>query len=199
MGQQMPREPRQHSHGPNADTKQVCVVCKTVCSSLEELVEHVHSHGKPKPPESAPETTVTFECSHCGKLCNTKAQLLIHQRIHTGERPFVCPSCPKSFRYRQNLKEHMNSHQGNRPYACDQCDKRFVFSANLSTHKLTHGESKGRCRFCNKSFRSNVRLQSHEAAHLTEANESSVPTEVVTTVAIDGQGESYLVISMEDD
>lgn len=111
---------QQEAHGPDADTEQICVVCKLACPTLEDLVEHVQTHGKPKAPETAqlvsqtnePQSVVTFECSDCGKFCNTKAQLMIHQRIHTGERPFVCPHCAKTFRYRQNLKEHLNSHQG---------------------------------------------------------------------------------------
>lgn len=74
------------------------------------------------------------------------------------------------------------------------------------------GESKGRCRFCNKSFRSNVRLQAHEAMHLADGQErddeedrilhcdpgDGTAPEAVTTVAIDGQGDSYLVISMDN-
>ena len=95
------------AHGPDADNCQECVVCKEVLPSLEELSEHILTHGKPKPPETIPNfpvdpndpndvtivpesirtTTnggVTYDCSHCGKSCNTKAQLVIHQRIHTG-------------------------------------------------------------------------------------------------------------------
>merc|ERR1712071_712969 len=97
---------------------------------------------KPKPPEIITETRL--DCSHCGRLCKTRGQLIIHQRIHSGERPFVCPTCPKSFRSHKLLKEHMKRHQDEQStiYACDQCDERFVFPTNLLAHRLTHGEAK---------------------------------------------------------
>ena len=86
------------THGPDANNEEECVVCKKVFVGLEELAAHIITHGKPKAPDSllyhfepltiVPDSTAaaitTYDCSDCGKSCSTKAQLTIHQRIHTG-------------------------------------------------------------------------------------------------------------------
>ncbi|TNN77695.1 Zinc finger protein 454 [Liparis tanakae] len=46
------------------------------------------------------------QCVHCNKVFRSKWMLKQHERIHTGERPFLCSACPKKFRVNQALKKH---------------------------------------------------------------------------------------------
>ena len=57
-----------------------------------------------------------FKCHVCYKTCTSKADLVRHERIHSGERPFQCDICNKSFALKSNLDRHEKTHTGEKPF-----------------------------------------------------------------------------------
>ena len=113
----------------NGKTQYKCKVCSKVCSSRSS----VHSHYTQK-------HTTRFQCNFddCNRCFACDAQLKIHQRSHTNDKPFACKFCDKSFTIKSILTRHVRIHTGEKPYKCQYCQKRFTQSGVRNRHERIH-------------------------------------------------------------
>ena len=61
-------------------------------------------------------------CDTCGKGFKCKSILIIHKRIHSGEKPYNCDICVKRFIQKSHLTQHQLTHSGLKIYQCDVCE-----------------------------------------------------------------------------
>ncbi|XP_066455560.1 zinc finger protein 34-like isoform X2 [Eleutherodactylus coqui] len=120
-----------------------------------------------KPVKKRP-TKKRFQCLRCEKSFHCQSHLIMHQRVHTRERPYVC-ECGKTFTQSSSLFRHQRAHRGERPFVCADCGKTFTQSSYLLIHQRTHtGERPYACGYCGKSFRVNSTLVRHQRVHVGE-------------------------------
>jgi len=112
-----------------------------------------------------------FSCDVCNKVFSEKTRLMIHFRIHSGEKPFVCESCGFSCSQRDNLRlhkefKHPSEGQQDKKFTCQICDASFLTKSNLSRHKMSHSDQKSYvCETCGKAFKDPGALKQHNFSH----------------------------------
>ncbi|KAM4739920.1 uncharacterized protein glis1b [Anableps anableps] len=164
---------REDVRGGAQTDKQVCrwIDCSAAYEQQEELVRHIEKvHIDQRKGEDF--TCFWAGCIRRYKPFNARYKLLIHMRVHSGEKPNKCmfEGCNKAFSRLENLKIHLRSHTGEKPYLCQHpgCQKAFSNSSDRAKHQRTHLDTKPyACQIsgCTKRYTDPSSLRKHVKIH----------------------------------
>lgn len=139
-----------------------CHICKEEFSGREDLRNHCKSLHNTK-------VIQPYLCSHCDRQFPGWGLLVVHERKHTGEKPYSCDVCGKqNFISQTSLRRHKLIHL--KVYSCKECGRDFNCDSALKAHiRCKHTNEKPfLCNICGRSFSLSAILMAHMTSHSSE-------------------------------
>ncbi|XP_072943185.1 uncharacterized protein [Epargyreus clarus] len=132
-----------------------CPKCDVMLMSYPQKLKHlVEVHG---------EAPMSFPCTMCEKVFDTRRMLTIHKRKdHLKDYRYECQICGQKFFTRFALTNHMPTHTGERNFKCKVCEKTYPRLKTLKDHMRIHtNDRRYRCHICGQAFIQNCSLKGH--------------------------------------
>lgn len=108
-------------------------VCET-CGKRTSTISHLRSHELTHKLQRR-----LFQC-HCGAKMRTELGYHLHQRIHSGIKPYECEECGDKFLSASRRLDHIKRrHRSAKdmPHGCQECTARFVRPFELKKHYMS--------------------------------------------------------------
>ncbi|XP_046972809.1 zinc finger protein 160-like [Vanessa cardui] len=131
--------------------KLICKVCNKVLANQHTYEHHMQRHNGCR-----------YICEHCGKGFPVRTELQIHQVSRHGTGPYLqCSHCPFKAPRKFDLIEHERLHTGERPYTCEKCGLTFRRRGIWRKHLIYHTEKKIQCPQCPRKFFQRSEMLAH--------------------------------------